>query len=178
MFWAFGIVLCACPSFRLSATVLTGLAFLELTQFASLAFTHEYITPSTIGLMLIEYLDVAESTVANSIHFLHVPLVVLLPYLLCLEILRRTWAFPFKSRWFVIFVIAFLVFPLVRIKTDTDRDDIVNFSRRPKIQPSSTRSTPIPSTSACSCRRVCSGGPSRIQFPEYQIRETGIDILR
>ena len=55
MFWAFGIVLCACPSFRLSAAVLTGLAVLELTQFASLAFTHEYITPFAIGLMLIEF---------------------------------------------------------------------------------------------------------------------------
>ncbi|MGW8160094.1 MAG: phosphoethanolamine transferase [Desulfoprunum sp.] len=174
MFWAFGIVLCACPSFRLSATVLTGLAFLELTQFASLAFTHEYITPSTIGLMLIEYLDVAESTVANSIHFLHVPLVVLLPYLLCLEILRRTWAFPFKSRWFVIFVIAFLVFPLVRIKTDTDRDDIVNFF------PTAKNPTLVNTLNSYSLYfgvllpESLFGRTVAHQFPEYQIRETGI----
>ncbi len=174
MFWAFGIVLCACPSFRLSAAVLTGLAILELTQFASLAFTHEYITPFAIGLMLIEYLDVAESTVANSVHFLYVPLVVLLPYLLCLEILRRTWTFSFKSRWFVIFVIAFLAFPLVRIKTHTDRDDIVNFF------PTATNPTLVNTLNSYSLYfgvllpESLFGGTVRAEFPEYEIRETDI----
>ena len=174
MFWAFGIVLCACPSFRLSAAVLTGLAILELTQFASLAFTHEYITPFAIGLMLIEYLDVVESTVANSVHFLYVPLVVLLPYLLCLEILRRTWTFSFKSRWFVIFVIAFLVFPLVRIKTDTDRDDIVNFF------PTASNPTLVNTLNSYSLYfgvllpESLFGGTVRAEFPEYEIRETDI----
>jgi len=174
MFWAFGIVLCACPSFRLSAAVLTGLAVLELTQFASLAFTHEYITPFAIGLMLIEYLDVAESTVANSVHFLYVPLVVLLPYLLCLEILRRTWTFSFKSRWFVIFVIAFLAFPLVRIKTHTDRDDIVNFF------PTATNPTLVNTLNSYSLYfgvllpESLFGGTVRAEFPEYEIRETDI----
>ncbi|MBB5348155.1 phosphoethanolamine transferase [Desulfoprunum benzoelyticum] len=174
MFWAFGIVLCACPSFRLSATVLTGLAVLELTQFASLAFTHEYITPFSIGLMLIEYLDVAESTVANSVHFLHVPLVVLLPYLLCLEILRRTWSFSFKSRWFLIFVIAFLAFPLVRIKTHTDRDDFVNFF------PTARNPTLVNTLNSYSLYfgvllpESLFGGTVKHQFPEYEIRETDI----
>lgn len=174
MFWAFGIVLCACPSFRLSAAVLTGLAILELTQFASLAFTHEYITPFAIGLMLIEYLDVVESTVANSVHFLYVPLVVLLPYLLCLEILRRTWTFSFKSRWFVIFVIAFLAFPLVRIKTHTDRDDIVNFF------PTATNPTLVNTLNSYSLYfgvllpESLFGGTVRAEFPEYEIRETDI----
>lgn len=174
MFWAFGIVLCACPSFRLSAAVLTGLAILELTQFASLAFTHEYITPFAIGLMLIEYLDVAESTVANSVHFLYVPLVVLLPYLLCLEILRRTWTFSFKSRWFVIFVIAFLAFPLVRIKTHTDRDDIVNFF------PTASNPTLVNTLNSYSLYfgvllpESLFGGTVRAEFPEYEIRETDI----
>lgn len=174
MFWAFGIVLCACPSFRLSAAVLTGLAILELTQFASLAFTHEYITPFAIGLMLIEYLDVVESTVANSVHFLYVPLVVLLPYLLCLEILRRTWTFSFKSRWFVIFVIAFLAFPLVRIKTHTDRDDIVNFF------PTASNPTLVNTLNSYSLYfgvllpESLFGGTVRAEFPEYEIRETDI----
>lgn len=174
MFWAFGIALCACPSFRLSATVLTGLAVLELTQFASLAFTHEYITPFAIGLMLIEHLDVAQSTVANSVHFLYVPLVVLLPYLLCMAILRRTWTFPFKSRWFLIFVIAFLVFPLVRIKTQSDRDDIVSFF------PTAKNPTLVNTLNSYSLYfgvllpESLFGGTVTREFPEYGIRQTDI----
>jgi len=172
MFWAFGFALCACPSFRLSATVLTSLAVLELTQFASLAFTHEYITPFAIGLMLIEYLDVAQSTAANSVHFLYVPLVVLLPYLLCLAILRRTWTFPFKSHWFLIFVIAFLVFPLVRIKTHTDRDDIVSFF------PTAQNPTLVNTLNSYSLYfgvllpESLFGGTVKREFPEYVIKET------
>ncbi len=127
MFWAFGVALVGCPRFGMVASVLGLLGILELSQFGSLAFSGEYITPFSIGLMFVEWLEVVETATAHSLHFLFVPLIVGLPYGFCLLALRTTWALQFKSRWFTLLVIVFLVFPLVRIKTHTDRADIVNF---------------------------------------------------
>jgi glucan phosphoethanolaminetransferase (alkaline phosphatase superfamily) len=172
MFWGFGVALCACPSFRLAVVVMSGLALLELTQFGSLAFSHEYITPFAIGLMLVEYLEVAETAAANSIHFLYVPAVVVVPYLLCLTILRRTWHLPVKNRWFVAAVIAFLLFPLLRIKTHTDREDVINFF------PTAKNPTLINTLNSYSLyfgvmlpERLLDREPV-IDFPMYDVRET------
>ena len=172
MFWGFGVALCACPSFRLAAVVLSGLAILELTQFGSLAFDHEYITPFAIGLMLVEYLEVVGTAAANSIHFLYVPVVVLVPYLLCLLLLSRAWHLPIKNRWFIVVVIAFLLFPLVRIKTHTDRNDIVNFF------PTAKNPTLINTLNSYSLYfgvllpESLFAQTAKIQFPAYEIRET------
>lgn len=127
MFWGFGVALAGCPRFRIAAAVLGLLGILELTQFGSLAFSGEYITPFSIGLMVDEYLEVAETAAAHSLHFLFVPLIVVLPYALCLLALRTASNWCFKSRWFIFVAIVFLLFPLVRIKTHSDRADIVNF---------------------------------------------------
>ena len=86
MFWAFGLALAGCRRFRFVAAVLVLLAMLELTQFGSLAFSHEYITPFAIGLMVLEFLEVVGTAAAHSPYFFYVPLVVLLPYGLCLLI--------------------------------------------------------------------------------------------
>lgn len=176
IFWGFGVALCACPSFRFAAVVMSGLALLELTQFGSLAFSHEYITPFSIGLMLVEYAEVAETAVANSSHFLYVPAVVLVPYLLCLAILRRTWHMPVKNRWFVVAIIAFLIFPLLRIKTHTDRDDIVNFF------PTAKNPTLINTLNSYSLYfgvmlpdRIFGQEP-KMDFPMYDVRELAVPV--
>jgi glucan phosphoethanolaminetransferase (alkaline phosphatase superfamily) len=127
MFWAFGFALAGCPRIWPVAGSLGILALLEVTQFGSLAFSGEYITPFAIGLMFVELLEVFETAAAHSLHFFFVPLVVIVPYALCSLALRLTWNRQFKSRWFIVLIIAFLLFPLVRIKTHTDRADIVNF---------------------------------------------------
>lgn len=127
IFLAFGVALAGCSRFGTVAAVLGLLGILELTQFGSLAFSGEYITPFSIGLMFVEFLEVVETATAHSLHFLFVPLIVVLPYVFCLLILRITWSMQFKSRWFTFAVIVFLLFPLIRIKTHSDRSDIVNF---------------------------------------------------
>lgn len=127
MFWVFGTALAGCPRFVMVAAVLSFLGILEMTQFGSLAFSGEYITPFSIGLMFVEFLEVIETAVAHGLHFFFVPLVVIVPYVISILILRLSWNRQYKSRWFLVLVIAFLLFPLVRIKTHTDRADIVNF---------------------------------------------------
>ena len=127
MFWAFGLALAGCPRVWPVAGALGLLALLEVTQFGSLAFSGEYITPFAIGLMFVEILEVLETAAAHSMHFFFVPLVVIVPYALSSLVLGLTWNRQFKSRWCIVLIIVFLLFPLVRIKTHTDRADIVNF---------------------------------------------------
>lgn len=173
MFWGFGVALAGCPRLRIAAAVLGLLGILELTQFGSLAFSGEYITPFSIGLMVDEYLEVAETAAAHSLHFLFVPLIVVLPYALCLLALRTTSNRCFKSGWFIPVVIVFLLFPLVRIKTHSDRADIVNFF------PTAVNPTLVNTLNSYSLwlgvllpERILGTGAKRT-FKAYEIRETG-----
>jgi glucan phosphoethanolaminetransferase (alkaline phosphatase superfamily) len=127
IFCAFGIALAGCPRFSTVVLVLGLFGILELTQFGNLAFSGEYITPFSIGWMFVEFLEVFETASAHSIHFIYVPLIIGIPYALGLFTLRATWNFQYKSRWFTFAVILFLLFPLIRIKTHSDRADIVKF---------------------------------------------------
>ncbi len=174
MFLAFGVALAGCPRFGIVAAVLALLALLELTQFGSLAFAGEYITPFAIGLMFVESLEVVGTAMAHSPYFLYVPAIIVLPYGLCLLALRRTWALQFKSRWFTLLVIVFLLFPLVRMKTHSERDDIVNFF------PTANNPTLINTLNSYSLyfgvllpERLL-GTRERKKFPAYDIRESRI----
>lgn len=174
MFWGFGLALAGCRSFRFVVAVLALLGILELTQFGSLAFSHEYITPFSIGLMMVEFLDVAQTTAANSAHFLYVPFIVLFPYALCLLVLYRNRNLCLKGKWPVYIVIIFLLFPLIRIKTHSDRADIINFF------PTAANPTLVNSLNSYSLyfgvllpERLL-GDRSGKAFPPYDIRETDI----
>ncbi len=174
MFLAFGVALAGCPRFGIAAGVLGMLGLLELTQFGSLAFTGEYITPFAIGLMFVESLEVVETTLAHSLHFFYVPAIIVLPYGLCLLVMWRTRALRFKSRWFIPLVILFLLFPLVRMKTHSERADIVNFF------PTANNPTLINTLNSYSLyfgvllpERLL-GTRERKQFPAYDIRESNI----
>ncbi len=174
MFWAFGLALAGCRRFRFVAAVLVLLAILELTQFGSLAFSHEYLTPFAIGLMVLEFLEVVGTAAAHSPHFFYVPLVVLLPYGLCLLILSRTRRLRYRSSWFALVVIAFLLFPLLRIKTHADRADIVNFF------PTAANPTLVNTLNSYSLYfgvllpESLFGNRRKRHFPAYEIRETAV----
>jgi glucan phosphoethanolaminetransferase (alkaline phosphatase superfamily) len=174
MFWGFGLALAGCRSSRFVAAVLVLLGGLELTQFGSLAFSHEYITPFSIGLMLVEFLEVAETAAANSMHFLYVPFVVLLPYALCFFGLYWTRHLRFRGNWPIFVVIAFLFFPLIRIKTHADRADIINFF------PTAVNPSLVNSLNSYSLyfgvlfpEKLLGDRPEKV-FPPYEIRESDI----
>ena len=127
MFLAFGFILASCRSFKVVASTLGLLAVLEFTQFGSLAYSGDYITPFSIGLMFVEFAEVGETAFANTNHFLYVPFIVLVPYASCLWAIRATWEQQYKIKGFTILIILFLAFPAIRVNTHSDRNDILKF---------------------------------------------------
>ncbi|MDH3347537.1 MAG: phosphoethanolamine transferase [Desulfobulbaceae bacterium] len=127
MFLVFGAILASCRSFKVVASTLGFLAALEITQFGSLAYSGDYITPFSIGLMFVEFAEVGETAFANFQHFLYVPLLVLIPYGLCLWAIRKSWDAQFKIKGFTVLIVLFLIFPAIRVKTHSDRNDILKF---------------------------------------------------
>jgi glucan phosphoethanolaminetransferase (alkaline phosphatase superfamily) len=127
IFFAFGVVLSLCRSFKFVAVIWTLLALLEITQFGCLAYFNEYLTPYAIGFMFHELAEVGQSAAASFPHLYYALLIVLLPYGACLLLLKVTWRYHVKVKLFPILVILFLLFPAIRLKTHTDRKDIIKF---------------------------------------------------
>jgi glucan phosphoethanolaminetransferase (alkaline phosphatase superfamily) len=127
IFFAFGAVLSFCRSFKFVAVVWVGLALLELTQFGCLAYFGEFLTPYAVRFMFLELAEVGESVTASFFQLYYAPLVVLLPYAACLALIKMTWRYQAKIKLFPILVILFLLFPGIRIKTHSDRKDILKF---------------------------------------------------
>ncbi len=127
IFFSFGIVLAACRSFKVILATLGLLAFLEITQFGSLAYQGDFINPYTIGQMFIEISDVAEAAGASLSHLYWVPLVVLIPYAALASLLWLLRRRLLSTRWATAGVILFLLFPAIRLHTHSDRKDILKF---------------------------------------------------
>jgi glucan phosphoethanolaminetransferase (alkaline phosphatase superfamily) len=124
--------------------------------------------------MLVEILEVLETAAANSMHFLYVPFVVIVPYGLSFLALYSTRKLRFRGNWPVFVVIAFLLFPLIRIKTHADRDDIINFF------PTAVNPSLVNSINSYSLyfgvllpEKLLGNRPEKV-FPPYEIKEKNI----
>lgn len=127
IFFAFGIVLTCCKSLKAIIAVFVLVGILEITQFSSLAYFSEFLSPYAIGLMFVELVDVSRAVVGSAGHLYYVLLIVIIPYGLMLLIIRALWSYELKIRFFTFLVILFLLFPAVRINLHADRKDIVSF---------------------------------------------------
>lgn len=127
IFFLFGLALVACRSFKVAVVVLAGLALLEVTQFSSLAYFKDYITPYDIGYMVTEFLDVAREATASFSYYYDILFIVVLPYSVCLLILQLSWKHKFSIPYAPLVVTLILLFPALRINLHSDHKDIIKF---------------------------------------------------
>ena len=108
IFAAFGAVLAACRSFKWIAFTVIFLGLLELTQFGSLYYSGDFITPYSVEFMLREFSEIVTFTRFNLRHLFYTPMVVLAPYALGVFILWKSNRYRFKIKWAWVLVILFL----------------------------------------------------------------------
>lgn len=131
IFAAFGLVLSLCRSYTVVAATLTFLGLLEITQFGSLYYSGDFLTPYTVEFMLREFSEIVIYTQFNIGHLFYMPLVVIAPYALGLFILWKTRTIRCKMKWASLLVALFLIFPAARVRLHSDRFDIANFFASP-----------------------------------------------
>jgi glucan phosphoethanolaminetransferase (alkaline phosphatase superfamily) len=127
IFFIFGITLASCRSIKTVIAVVVFVGILEITQFGSLAYFGEFLSPYAVGLMFIELVDVSKAAVSSAGHLYYVLLIVIIPYSLMLMIIRALWKYELKIRFFSVLVVLFLCFPAIRTNLHADRKDIVSF---------------------------------------------------
>jgi len=127
IFYAFGFILTSCKSKKTISAVFLFVGILEITQFSSLAYFGEFLSPYAIGQMFVETVDVAKAAVGSFSHLYYVLLIVIVPYALMLLVLRAFWKYELKIRFATLTVILFLIFPAIRINLHADRKNIVSF---------------------------------------------------
>lgn len=130
IFAAFGLVLSLC-NYKTGFAALLFLGLLEITQFGSLYYSGDFLTPYTVEFMLREFSEIVIYARFNIGHLFYLPLVVIAPYALGLLILLKTRSLRFKTKWASLLVILFLIFPAARVRLHTDRFDIANFFASP-----------------------------------------------
>ena len=119
-FFAFGLILSFCRNRKLVGGALLLLGLLEFSQFASLAYFGQYITPYSIRLMFVEGADVMEAAFSSMASLWYLPLVVGIPYGTMALLLKKTEGARLRPRFVSLLLILFLLFPAIRIQTGRD----------------------------------------------------------
>jgi glucan phosphoethanolaminetransferase (alkaline phosphatase superfamily) len=127
IFFAFGFILTSCKSKKTTSAVFLLVGTLEITQFCSLAYFGEFLSPYAIGQMFTEMVDVSKAVVGSFSHLSYVLFIVIIPYGLMLLLLRAFWRYELKIRFASVLVALFLIFPAIRINLHADRNNIVSF---------------------------------------------------
>ncbi len=127
IFFAFGCILTLCKSKKVTAAVFLLVGLLEISQFCSLAYFGEFLSPYAIGQMFTEIVDVSRAAIGSFSHLYYVLLIVIIPYCLMLLIVNAFWKYELKVRFTTVLVILFLIFPAIRINLHADRKNIVSF---------------------------------------------------
>jgi glucan phosphoethanolaminetransferase (alkaline phosphatase superfamily) len=127
IFFTFGFVLTSCKSISTIIIVFSMVGILEISQFSSLAYFGEFISPYAIGQMFTELVDVSKVVVGSFSHLYYILFIVIVPYGLIVLIIWALWQYELKFSYASVLVALFLVFPAVRINLHADRKDIISF---------------------------------------------------